>query len=629
MVALVTAGLLLSLTGRAQEGDPDKKKLPVPSAEDQAKAEKVIKGIFKDEYKLAAKEAEAKVKLAAEFLKNAAETTEDAPARYVLLREAYDLAARGGDVPLAFAAAEEMERTFLINPLSVRVEILTLLGPAAVAREDHTLVAEIALDLIDEALLADNFEAAEKLVQTADSAAAKAKSLPLLALVKQRGPEVQSLAKAHERFREFVIRLKKNAKDPQANLEAGKYLGLARGDWDRALPYLAQGSDKALKELAQQDLAKPQTLKQRIEQGDRWWNLAEKEKGKARDQLRLRAAFWYEQVLPEVSGISATRLRKCLEQTPRRTQGAGLAAVSPGKIGEIRRLAGHTDGVIAVTLSADGRQALSGSWAGGKDTTVRWWDVRSGKELRCLEGHTAGVTCVAFSPLGKRALSGSLDTTIRLWNLETGKVLKSIPAGETGLFAVVFSADGKHAYSSSHDTLIRFWDLETGKELQQLKGHANSIRTLALSPDGKRLLSGSFDNTLKLWDAKTGQEIRTFAGHATSIVSVAFSPDGKRAVSGSYDKTVRVWDLESGKELKRFEGDLGEIHGVAFSPDGRRVASASLDRTVRVWDVESGKELKRFEGHTDLALSVAFTPDSRYVLSGSYDGTLRLWRLPR
>src|SRR5207248_747652 len=45
---------------------------------------------------------------------------------------------------------------------------------------------------------------------------------------------------------------------------------------------------------------------------------------------------------------------------------------------EVKVLTGHTNAVMAVALSADGRQALSGS----DDTTLRLWDVASGQCLR-------------------------------------------------------------------------------------------------------------------------------------------------------------------------------------------------------------------------------------------------------
>src|SRR5207237_5244497 len=89
------------------------------------------------------------------------------------------------------------------------------------------------------------------------------------------------------------------------------------------------------------------------------------------------------------------------------------------------RFEGHTDGVMAVAFSPDGKRALSGGVCyGDRDPTVRLWDVATGKELLQLEGHTEGVYGLAFLPGGKKAVSGSADGTGRHWDRETGRELK-------------------------------------------------------------------------------------------------------------------------------------------------------------------------------------------------------------
>jgi WD40 repeat protein len=68
----------------------------------------------------------------------------------------------------------------------------------------------------------------------------------------------------------------------------------------------------------------------------------------------------------------------------------------------------------SVAYSFDGRYALSG----GYDSTLRLWDVATGKEIRRFEGHSGKVTSVAFSPDGKYALSGSGEDTFMLWQFD-------------------------------------------------------------------------------------------------------------------------------------------------------------------------------------------------------------------
>ena len=56
---------------------------------------------------------------------------------------------------------------------------------------------------------------------------------------------------------------------------------------------------------------------------------------------------------------------------------------------------------------------------GGYDTTVKVWDVYSGKCLMTLKGHTDRV--IAAVVVGGRVISGSIDRTVRVWELESGE----------------------------------------------------------------------------------------------------------------------------------------------------------------------------------------------------------------
>ena len=49
---------------------------------------------------------------------------------------------------------------------------------------------------------------------------------------------------------------------------------------------------------------------------------------------------------------------------------------------------------------------------------VRVWEVSTGRCLRVLQGHTGSVTGVSLSADGRFALSGSSDHTVRVWELD-------------------------------------------------------------------------------------------------------------------------------------------------------------------------------------------------------------------
>ena len=62
-------------------------------------------------------------------------------------------------------------------------------------------------------------------------------------------------------------------------------------------------------------------------------------------------------------------------------------------------------------FSADSRLLASGS----KDTTLKVWDVATGKMKEDLIGHQDEVYAVDWSPDGGRVGSGGRDKTVRVW----------------------------------------------------------------------------------------------------------------------------------------------------------------------------------------------------------------------
>lgn len=79
------------------------------------------------------------------------------------------------------------------------------------------------------------------------------------------------------------------------------------------------------------------------------------------------------------------------------------------------RLQGHSRAVTSVIFSTDGQTLITGS----ADTTVRFWDLKTGREYGMLKGHKAApgfeAVMVALSPDGASLATASFDQTVKLW----------------------------------------------------------------------------------------------------------------------------------------------------------------------------------------------------------------------
>jgi WD40 repeat protein len=230
----------------------------------------------------------------------------------------------------------------------------------------------------------------------------------------------------------------------------------------------------------------------------------------------------------------------------------------------------------------------------GRQKTVKIWDLESGQCLATLEGHTNQVVSVAITPDGKRILSGSRDHTIRVWDALQLEHQTTLEIDGMGLSVSPFP-DNERVFIglASNKNVVELWSFSSGRRLwgQKVAGYSKCV---AIDKKGKSAVSGQSGGDILLWNLEMGECLAKLKGHSALVNSVQITPDGRFAVSGSNDKTVKVWDLEARTCVGTLEGHSDSVMSVAISPDGALIASTGFqDQTVRLWDRKSGACLEK------------------------------------
>ncbi len=292
----------------------NKARLPVPSAEAQKESLGLIHTLFRDDYTDAGKGPQQKMALAVKLFHKAEETNDDPVARYVLICEARDLAARCGDSLAVADAIMLLANNYQIDDVGMTLaafdkaaEVTT--APAPFRRK----LVENCILLTDRAVAQEKYEVAEQLLAIGRRAALKANDGILTQRIGWRAAKLREQKAAYESVREPLEVLQTQPDNRAALGAVGRYRCFYQDDWRVGLPLLAKGSDAALADVAAKELANPGDSDDQLKLAEAW-DAAGKADEHQRPQCERRAKYWYARAIVGLRGIVKAKAEKRLDE---------------------------------------------------------------------------------------------------------------------------------------------------------------------------------------------------------------------------------------------------------------------------------------------------------------------------
>ncbi|QLG70667.1 hypothetical protein HG535_0A06090 [Zygotorulaspora mrakii] len=245
--------------------------------------------------------------------------------------------------------------------------------------------------------------------------------------------------------------------------------------------------------------------------------------------------------------------------------------------------------------------------------------------LRVIHGHIGWVRCVKMEPVDNEWFAtGSNDTTIKVWDLASGKLKITLAGHVMSVRDLAISDRFPYLFSASEDKTVKCWDLEKNQAIRDYHGHLSGVHTVDLHPTLDLVVTAGRDSVVRLWDIRTRGPVMTLAGHKGPINKLRCIPVDPQVVSCSTDATLRLWDISTGKTIKTLTHHKRSIRDVSLHPTEFSMVSACTN-DVRSWKLPEGSLLTNFESTgTGIINSLSVNADD-VLFAGSDNGTLSFY----
>ena len=318
---------------------------------------------------------------------------------------------------------------------------------------------------------------------------------------------------------------------------------------------------------------------------------------------------------------------------------------------------------LSIVLHKAGKLVLTG----GKDDTVRIWEINQTTAKSVLRGHLSSISVLAINHGGSILASGSLDGTVIFWDINEKKLLKSFKVTTKGsVKSLGFHPNGNILAIGGEDGSLQFIDINKMKIQFKFPSHKKAVTALDFSLNGDLFVSSSGDGKLIVWDwgarkqrfaidikdpitdlsihpmrneialataggsletwsLSEGTQLHTINKSETALISLGYDSHGQRIITGLADGTVQIWEYGTSLYQKKLRGHERSVETLDFSNDNKLLMSSSSDKTLRIWELDSKNDFRKIDIGNHRVQDAKFAPDSKSFATAGADGSVIIW----